>query len=306
MANPEVMSRGQAEISLCRLPYSLTSKAQKKKGCYMSRIKDENYFQVSGWMLNRLQLKGTELCVYAIIYGFTQDGDNWFDGSRQYLADFTGVSKTAIDNALARLVEKGLLVKNEVFQNSVKFNRYKVYPLQETCTPPKNFCEKPPKKLVHPLQETCTNNIDDITIFDNNKNNNINMSFSDDDFDPEEIFGTPAKPVDNSNQTVNNPGNITAELKQRINTLFHRRQSTTWTAKETATLRQIAKRNGVLDEMTDIEKLYNSGYEYRRRDIGTFLNNWAVELDRANNNQNNNRRSNDATAGSYGRYVPKH
>lgn len=140
------------------------------------------------------------------------------------------------------------------------------------------------------------------TDFDSNTEN-INTSFSD-DFDPDDVFGTPSKPVNNSNQAVNN-SNITAELKQRINKLYNRRESTTWSNKELTVLRQIAKRNGVLDEMTAIENLYNSGYEYRRRGVQTFLNNWCIELDRANNNQTNNRSNNDATSGSYGRYVPK-
>ena len=73
------------------------------------------------------------------------------------------------------------------------------------------------------------------------------------------------------------------ELKCRVNTLFRRKETTAWDGKEIAALRQIAKRPGVLDEMKEIEDLYNSGYEYCRRDIRTFLNNWATELDRANN-----------------------
>jgi hypothetical protein len=115
-------------------------------------VKNENFFIVFGWMINELHLKGSELCVYAIIYGFSQDGESWFEGARQYLADFTGISKTAVDGVLARLQEKGLIEKKEFFRNGVKFNNYKVTPLQVSCTPPS-------KKLVHPLQETCTHNI---------------------------------------------------------------------------------------------------------------------------------------------------
>ena len=33
--------------------------------------------------------------------------------------------------------------------------------------------------------------------------------------------------------------------------------------------------------LEEIEKLYNSGYQYRRRDIITFLNNFTTELDRS-------------------------
>ena len=43
-----------------------------------SKIQDNNYFQISGWMLNRLKLKGTDLQIYAIIYGFSQEGQGEF------------------------------------------------------------------------------------------------------------------------------------------------------------------------------------------------------------------------------------
>ena len=75
----------------------------------MLKIQDESYFQISGWMLNKLNLKGTALNVYAIIYGFTQDGESEFKGSRQYLCDFTGATKPTIDKALNFLIEnKGI------------------------------------------------------------------------------------------------------------------------------------------------------------------------------------------------------
>lgn len=72
-------------------------------------------------------------------------------------------------------------------------------------------------------------------------------------------------------------------LKDRVNKLFNRRSTTAWSDKETKQLKAIAKREGVLDELTEIEALYNSGYQYRRRDVVTFLNNFDVELDRARN-----------------------
>ena len=92
-----------------------------------SRIKDENYYQIQGWMINRLGLKGIPLSVYAIIYGFSQDGENEYTGSVQYLCDFCGrVSKPTIINALKELVEKKLLFRREEIINGVQFNRYKV------------------------------------------------------------------------------------------------------------------------------------------------------------------------------------
>jgi uncharacterized phage protein (TIGR02220 family) len=93
----------------------------------VSRIKDENYYQIQGFMINRLGLKGVSLSVYAIIYGFTQDGENEFTGSLQYLCDFCGgVSKPTIIKSLKELVESGYLLRREEIINGVQFNRYKV------------------------------------------------------------------------------------------------------------------------------------------------------------------------------------
>ena len=93
----------------------------------MSKVLDNNYFQITGWMLNRLKLKGTALNVYAIIYGFSQDGESSFNGSRQYLCDFTGATKPTIDKALAELQSMDFIIKtlkkiNEVIHNEYKAN----------------------------------------------------------------------------------------------------------------------------------------------------------------------------------------
>lgn len=91
----------------------------------MSRINDDNYYQVSGWMINRLGLKGTELQVFAIIYGFSQDGESWFGGSLAYLEEWTGVSKPTVIKALKELVDKEFIIKDTNVVNGVTLNRYK-------------------------------------------------------------------------------------------------------------------------------------------------------------------------------------
>ena len=92
----------------------------------MSKIKDENYYQISGWMLNQLQLKGVALNIFAIIYGFTQDGETEFKGSLQYMCDFVGVSKPTIIKAINELVDKNLITKTQSTINGVITNGYKV------------------------------------------------------------------------------------------------------------------------------------------------------------------------------------
>lgn len=72
-------------------------------------IKDENYFVVHGWMLNRLGLKGTDLQVYAIIYGFSQTEKQNYTGSAIYLSEWTGSTVRTIRNSISSLCGKGLL-----------------------------------------------------------------------------------------------------------------------------------------------------------------------------------------------------
>lgn len=90
----------------------------------MKKIKNENYYIIHGWMLNELDLKGVQLQVYAIIYGFSQIEDNEFTGSLSYLCEFTGASKPTIIKALKDLQEKNLIARREENINSVTFTRY--------------------------------------------------------------------------------------------------------------------------------------------------------------------------------------
>ena len=89
-------------------------------------MKDENYILIPGWAINQLQLKGNNLMVYSIIYGFSQDGETEFTGSLQYLCDCLNVSKPTVINSLKELVALGHIKKRVDTINGVVFNRYKV------------------------------------------------------------------------------------------------------------------------------------------------------------------------------------
>jgi hypothetical protein len=75
-------------------------------------------------MRSELGLKGNELIIYALIYGFCQSEGHSFHGSRQYISDWTGCSLSTVSNVLAGLVDCGLLVKSETVVNGVTFNFY--------------------------------------------------------------------------------------------------------------------------------------------------------------------------------------
>lgn len=87
-------------------------------------MKNENYIVVQGWMRNELQLKGNDLLVYAIIYGFSQAENQKFTGSLSYLADWCGATKAGIIKNLQNLLGRGLIERTDRYINGVKFVEY--------------------------------------------------------------------------------------------------------------------------------------------------------------------------------------
>ena len=85
-------------------------------------IKNNNYITIQGWMINELDLSGNDLIVYAIIYGFTQDEESIFKGSREYLAKWCNSTTRGIQKNLNRLLERNLIIKEESeFGKSCKY-----------------------------------------------------------------------------------------------------------------------------------------------------------------------------------------
>ena len=76
-------------------------------------------------MAQRLKLSGNELLTYAIVYGFSQDGESAFLGSSKYVSYALRVSRPTAIKALDSLTSKGLIIKTQEKINDVVFNRYK-------------------------------------------------------------------------------------------------------------------------------------------------------------------------------------
>lgn len=91
----------------------------------MEAVKKEKYICIQEFMVRDLNLKGNELIVYALIYGFSQDDTQFFSGSLNYIADWINSSKTTVRNILKSLCDKGLLIKRDKYINDVKFCEYK-------------------------------------------------------------------------------------------------------------------------------------------------------------------------------------
>ena len=89
-------------------------------------IKKESFFTVQAFMVNELKLKGNELLIYAIIFGFSQAENQFFTGSLNYLASWCGISsKTTVKTILNNLIDKGLLEKEDIYKNGVKYCKYR-------------------------------------------------------------------------------------------------------------------------------------------------------------------------------------
>lgn len=123
----------------------------------------DNYLVVQGWMVSELNLSGNDLLTYALIYGFSQDGETEFTGSINYLCKWLNCSRPTAIKSLKFLTEKNLIIKNVNTINGVSFNRYKI-----SLGVVKNLNRGSKETLLGGSKETLLNNT---TI--NNTNNNI-------------------------------------------------------------------------------------------------------------------------------------
>lgn len=72
------------------------------------------YYQVAGWMINDLHLKGNELKCYAVIYSLSQLGQGLYNAGLDFLAKFMQVSQPTASCAIDGLLKKGLIDKAPV------------------------------------------------------------------------------------------------------------------------------------------------------------------------------------------------
>ena len=121
-----------------------------------SKVNPEQYIVLQGWMISDLNLKGNELIIYACIYGFSQAENQVFNGSLQYLADWTNSTRQTVINSLKSLIEKGYIEKTDKVINGVKFCEYQSKKLTGVV---KNFDGGSQKNGAGGSQKSLPNNI---------------------------------------------------------------------------------------------------------------------------------------------------
>lgn len=172
-------------------------------------ITDRNYIHISAFMIKDLKLKGNELLLYAIIYGFSQDGESSFGGSRNYLSEFLNVSKPTIDSALNSLCDKGYIIKITETKNRVIFNYYKINTEILDFTGGKEILLGSKEILPPPSKETLPNN----NIYNNNYNNSKeNVIINNNTKEIEDLFN-----FWNSCNIINH-SKLTEDMKQVLKT----------------------------------------------------------------------------------------
>lgn len=85
------------------------------------QLSNKNYIAIADWMVRDLDLSSRELLTYAIIYGFSQDGESCFSGSLDYLAKWLNVSdRNNVRRTLNSLLAKGLIEKETIKLNDIQ------------------------------------------------------------------------------------------------------------------------------------------------------------------------------------------
>lgn len=157
----------------------------------MGKVNDENYINIMGWMVNKLHLKGNELLIYAIIYGFSQAEQQTFSGSLQYLADWTNSTRQGVMKNLKSLLDKGLIEKKDININGVKFCEYCTTELLGVYNKVYRGVQQ---SLTGGVQQSLHNNINI-----DNTNNNINNNISGKRFKPPTVDEVKAYCIERQN-----------------------------------------------------------------------------------------------------------
>ncbi|WP_282638067.1 helix-turn-helix domain-containing protein [Sphingobacterium thalpophilum] len=144
---------------------------------------DRNYINIQGWMINKLTLKGNELMLFAVIYGFSQDGETYFTGSSKYLQNILGTSRNTVTKCLNNLIQMGIVIKQTDVINGVPFNKFKADTVVvNDIISGRSVIDTPCQNLTVPLSESDTppyqNLIDPLSNSDSNNTSNTNSSLN--------------------------------------------------------------------------------------------------------------------------------
>ena len=141
------------------------------------------YINIPYFLRGKLDLKGSELIISALIYGFSQDGETWFTGNTAYICQWTGTEKKNVLRCLSSLVDKGIIIKKEVRMNNGAKRCYYQFNLAD----PRLQKDTDPR-----LQKDTAYNINEDIISDDNINGD-NIGKGENEFSPASSLSTKIK-----------------------------------------------------------------------------------------------------------------
>lgn len=87
-----------------------------------------NYIVIQPWMFSNLNLSGNEAIVFAIVYGFSQDGKSWYRGGSYYIEQTTPFTQRTAKTHLWTLEKRGIIEMQKETVNGVERNIYRATP----------------------------------------------------------------------------------------------------------------------------------------------------------------------------------
>lgn len=82
-------------------------------------------------MVSKMNLKGNKLLAYALIYGFSQDGQSTFKGSIAYVTRWLNCARSTAIETLDQLEADGWIAKSKNSKSGIERNEYKAANVDE-------------------------------------------------------------------------------------------------------------------------------------------------------------------------------
>lgn len=102
------------------------------------RINPNNYINIQQWMVSDLNLSGNELLIFALIYGYSQDGQGEFFGGFSYIAEWINCSTRTVINIIKELENKKYIKKRQEGRQGQLKNYYRALNIYEIQSHPQD------------------------------------------------------------------------------------------------------------------------------------------------------------------------
>lgn len=76
-------------------------------------MKDTDFTIHQGWMISKLHLTGPSRDLYSLIYGYTKDGQSWYEANVANIQEWLGMSERTVQRHLRQLEMSGYILRRQ-------------------------------------------------------------------------------------------------------------------------------------------------------------------------------------------------